>query len=135
MGRSVSTHRHAIATKYVHLETPDDSHDLSWEWECFKEDVINELSEAIESLCPCDRWQDHEDHIVLENDQYEVSISEYCGLVAICLAPREPYEDPADPLERAATVSVFEETLKRSFQTLEPLGRFSNGEQAFQKCA
>lgn len=133
MGRSVSTHRHAVATVYLHPELEDDGGD-GWAWQDFMEDLQNiVLPEVFPSLRQCDRWQDREDHVIMENGRCEVSVSEYCGLVAVCLAPLDP-DNALDVAwcERAA--ANFDKKVTKMFSScaLRSIGRASNGEQFFQ---
>lgn len=132
MGRSVSTHRHAVATVYIHL---DDAFDPDFGWSDFVEDLRdNVLKEKYPSLTDCDRWQDREDHVIMENCQIEISVSEYCGLVAVCLAPVDPdnafFVAVAERLAKS-----FRDTVNGAFKSnaLVKLGSFSNGESVFQK--
>lgn len=55
------------------------TNDLEWftEW----------MKEKYPSLWTTDRWVGNEIHVVLENNLVEVSVSEYCGIVALCIAP------------------------------------------------
>lgn len=132
MGRSVSTHQHSVATVYLHpeFEGGDD-----YAFQDFIDDLKdNVLCPKYPSLCACDRWSGREDHVVLENSQVEISISEYCGLVAVCLAPLDPGN--AFQLAVAERMSKsFHKTLHRMFKScaLESIGRMSNGEQVFQQ--
>jgi len=130
MGRSVSTHRHAVATVYLSPEFED--HDDAFR--DFLDDLrSNVLPEVFPSLCECDRWMDREDHVIMENGRCEVSVSEYCGLVAICLAPLDPYNNLDTAwCERAA--NNFEKKINKMFgkSALHSVGRGSNGEQFFQ---
>ena len=129
MGRSVSTHRHAVATVFLHPGCEED-----WQFDDFLECVQENLEDKYPSLRRCDRWAGREDHVVLENNRAEVSVSEYCGLVAVCLAPR----DPDDPLDQGWTWQCktgFKKHLEKAFSpcALRSVGRFSNGEQVFTK--
>ena len=133
MGRSVSTHRHAIAT--VYLDTPYDHEDEDG-FRFFLEDLAEVLKDKYPSLDDCDRWQDREDHVILENRRAEVSVSEYCGLVAVCLAPLDDY-NPLDHGWCDRIASGFRRLLVEAYKgkALTPLGRFSNGEQVFSRVA
>ena len=130
MGRSVSTHRHAVETIYLHDVVSDDAE--SYEWDYFIEDIRSILSNRYPSLSECERWQDREDRIILENQRAEVSVSEYCGLVAVCLAPLDPY-NPLDQGWCERISKSFRDTLHKAYPSsaLRQLGRFSNGEGVF----
>jgi hypothetical protein len=132
MGRSVSTHRNAVETFFIAFEVEPGDEDFAWD------DFIEDLSDNVlcakyPSLSRCDRWQGREDHIILENSQVEISVSEYCGLVAVCLAPLNP--DNAFHVTIAERMSKgFRNTLHKAFpkSSLQSIGRASNGEQFFQ---
>lgn len=129
MGRSVSTHRHAVETVYLHPEFEEGD---DFAWQDYLEDLQhNVLPEVFPSLTPCDRWQDREDHVIMENGRCEVSVSEYCGLVAVCLAPLNP--DSAFDVawcERAAN-NFRAKITKMMGGSLQSIGHASNGEQFF----
>ena len=122
MGRSVSTHRHAVETIYLH-----DVFDYF-----FLEDLRNILTERYPSFEECDRWQDREDHVILENKRAEVSVSAYCDLVAVCLAPLDPY-NPLDHAWCDRVAKGFRSTLHKAYPSsaLNRLGSASNGEAFF----
>lgn len=133
MGRSVSTHRHSVATVYLNPEFDQD--DARYEWDSFIEDLReNVLKPRYPSLSDCDRWLDREDHIVAENRQIEISVSEYCGCVAVCLAPLDP--DNGFHVAVAERLAAgFQATVESAFKScaLRSLGSMSNGERVFQK--
>jgi len=135
MGRSVSTHRHAVATVYLHPEFENNNDGDTYEWDSFVEDLQeNVLKPRYLSLVACNRWQDRENHVIMENSHVEVSVSEYCGCVAVCLAPRDAYDNfKAAFAERMA--DNFEKHIQRKFKScaMRPIARFGNGEIAFQK--
>ena len=130
MSRSVSKRRYAIQTVFLHLE-PTEEDDAQFFWEDFVEDIKQQIVEKFPKFTPCDRWMDREDHIVLESRFAEVSVSEYNGIVAVCLAPQEPDSGMAIAWCQRAK---FEEHLQASFKhcALIGMGTFSNGEQAFR---
>jgi len=65
MGRSVSTHRHAVETVYLHPEFEEGD---DWAWQDYLEDLQEGvLPTVFPSLTKCDRWQDREDHVIMEN--------------------------------------------------------------------
>lgn len=133
MGRSVSTHRHAVATVYLHPELEDND----WAWNDFCEDLRdNVLVPRYPSLRKCDRWQDREDHVILENQHVEVSVSGYCGLVAVCLAPIDPY-DAFKVAFAGRMANNFEKHITKMFKScaLVKEGTFSNGESFYRRIA
>lgn len=131
MGRSVSTHIYAEATFYTHFDF-DDCETSEEAWSYFMNDVRDILKEKYKSFDECDRWMHREEHIILESQVAEVSISEYCGLVAICLAPRDP--DNALHLGWCGQVSKgFHDVLGKHFNGLRKIGSFSNGAGLFER--
>ena len=132
MGRSVSTHRNAYTTFFTHVDFEE-----SWEWDYFIEDIRCILKGKYKSLYDVDRWVDREDHVILENEIAEISVSEYCGLVAICLAPRnDPRVYEFEPLCESWCRQIckgFNDILNKSFDGLRMIGRFSNGEAVFER--
>jgi len=130
MGRSVSQHRHAIETVFIHNLFEDG--DADFEWECFMDDLKYLLQDKYPSLDDCNRWMDNEDHIILENRRGKISVSEYCGLVAVCLAPRDP-DEPLDVGWCHTVARGFSALLNKSYDSLRSIGRFSNGEQVFER--
>jgi hypothetical protein len=130
MGRSISTHRNAFATFYTQFECEDEE-DSSYEWENFVDYIREMLSNKYKSLSNVDRWVDREDHVILENSVAEISISEYCGGVAICLAPR----DTDNPLHEGWCGQIcqgFHKLLNKHFQGYVKIGSMSNGEGVYQ---
>ena len=87
MGRSVSTHPRAIETVYLSPDRFQDDGDFTF-YDFLDDLRDNVLSEVSPSLSPCDRWEGNENHVIMENGHCEVSVSEYCGIIAVCLAPR-----------------------------------------------
>lgn len=133
MGRSVSTHRHAVATVFLHLEIEEGTEDFAWQ--DFMEDLKdNVLVPKYPSLESCNRWMDREDHVILQNQFCEVSVSEYCGCVAICLAPLDP-DDAYKVAWCERVANSFERHVTKNFKSsaITKLGTMSNGEAVFRK--
>lgn len=109
-------------------------------WDYDADDFSNDLEAVTEymmelwpSLYPVERWIGNEVHIVLENGLVEVSVSEYMGLVALCIAPRSDfdYEDHLGLAKR--WISQVSERFLRTFGEYAKLGTFSNGETVYEK--
>lgn len=131
MGRSISTHRNTYTTFYTQFEC-EDAYDSSYEWENFVDCIKEMLSNKYKSLSNADRWVGRENHVILENSVAEISISEYCGGVAICLAPR----DTDNPLHEGWCGRIykgFHELLNKHFQGYVKIGNMSNGEGVYHK--
>jgi hypothetical protein len=129
MARSVSTHRNAVATVYLQLEDLDPE----FGWTDFIEDLkVNVLHPKYPSLRGCDRWAGREDHVIAESETFEVSVSEYNGLVSVCLAPYD--ENNGLHVATARRMAAgFEKLIQAAFRdsALISQGRASNGEQFF----
>lgn len=149
MGRSVSTHRHAIATQYLVPIFDEDEHDIYDAWHDFLDDIRNILTgeSGVDSgmMINChpftgfdgykedDRWAGKEDHVILSGELSEISVSEYAGVVAVCLAPLDPDNDS----HRAAchrAAPYFYAILQAAFgaTALRKVGTFSNGESVYE---
>lgn len=137
MARSVSYHRHAVCRVYLHDPAGIHSDEVdSWlAQECWSDFIVllrDIIRERYPSFSLCDRWLDREDHIILENSRGEVSVSEYCGLVCVCLAPLD-IDNPLDTGWCHRVAHKFERFLDNKFRScaLQSVGRASNGEQFF----
>jgi hypothetical protein len=131
MSRSVSRHRHAVAAVFLNHPFEDDE---VFGWPDFVDDLRdNVLVPKYPSLRKCDRWAGREDHVIAENARAEVSVSEYNGVVAVCLAPRD-VDNALDRGWAAECASGFCKVLAKAFASsaLVPLGRGSNGEEFFR---
>lgn len=120
MARSVSTPSEASDVAYATFEGDDFS------------DAIAEMQviarRKYPSLSPCDRWLGRENHAVLENKYCSITVSEYCGLVAVAIVPGSGYS-----LSDSWCSKVNLEPLVACFgQALRKQGTFSNGEAIFQ---
>jgi len=124
----------------VDIQFDDDATGANWD------DNIGNLSGALRHAFPSlapparDRWMGREDHVVLENSLAAVTVSEYCGLVAVCLVPerRDAYEtrddDPLSVQWIASAEPRFRKIVAETFGIeLSHAGTFSNGEGVFQK--
>jgi len=155
MGRSVSRLRNADEVFYYdaswmgqltdpetgeYLDEWDETGDqgrLDFEWalELFQD----QAKEALPSLFTCDRWEDLENNIVLENDFVEVAVSEYCGLVAVSARTKEPYYSHDDYKANLAPswlkkVAGKLQKAGEAFGTgLNRIGTFSNGEAVYKR--
>lgn len=84
MSRTVSTPASALCVAYQDVSEHDYD---SFQW------WLEGEAEAAKSLWPsfgdCDKWLDREDHAILENSLCYFGVSEYCGLAALWLVPKE----------------------------------------------
>lgn len=129
MGRSVSVPSRAEAVCYAALD-PDFIDD-------FESEVIDplrySLKKAFPSLHDDNDWLDREDHVILRNHHAFFGISEYCGLLAIWIVPRDndsnlsaPWCARAEAKLGAVVAHVFGQRLRR-------VATASNGESFFER--
>lgn len=117
--------------------------DAQFAWDDLKVYIQDRLTELWPSLEATDRstgnyGYDDEQTVIAENRFAEVSISEYCGSVALSLAPRsdlEEYEEDYNKREALAKHwrNKISERFLKEFSEYEKLGTFSNGESVYQK--
>ena len=119
MGRSVATHHEAAATVYLGLDT-EETHEFEWQDEL--DWIYGTIHGHFKSFNRTGRWEGRELFAICENDHAFVTVSEYCGLVAVCLVPRGG--PLADAWCRLVT-SAFEKLFPGR---LNCIGRASNGE-------
>ena len=148
MSRSVSTHRNALATVYLRPEI-EDHDDNPYAWSDFLDDLRNILTgeagvdsklllngkpfTGFQGYKPADRWDGREDRIILEGELSEVSVSEYGGMVSVCLAPLDPDNEHhvtachnAAPYFLAILLAAYPDCC------FARLGTFSNGESVYK---
>ena len=125
MGRSVSTPRNAILVAYRHTEVED-----SLEWEFVVEGIQESAKSCWKSFDNCDEWLGREDHAILENGLAYIGISQYCGLTAIWLAPKD---DECNLCNGFA--SRIENRFNQLFGEFRRIGTFSNGEGVYERIA
>lgn len=129
MARSVSYPRGALVA-FSYLDEEMDYFDF--------QDFLESEREYVSSLWPslhaADHWRGHEDHVLAANSLVEFGISEYCGLVAYWLVPREDLEPSLEAFAQRWIDQVSPRFLK-TFGTLRKLGTFSNGEAVFERIA
>jgi hypothetical protein len=106
----------------------------------FAEDLEILLKEAFPSLTPDEKWLGREDKALLSNSYAYCGWSEYCGLVAVWVAAKEPGYQASSAWEAlrdkwiASIEKKFAKTVGKSWGTpLTKVGTFSNGESVFQK--
>jgi len=134
MGRSVSTPSNAATIVYRNFESNDDA----FEFRQATDALRDLLAQAYPSLTRDDTWIGREDHAVASNQFAYVTVSEYCGLVAICIVPkdddyaspgwynlRDHWIDQIDGTFEKTTAGVFGSNLRR-------FGTFSNGESVYK---
>jgi hypothetical protein len=138
MGRSVSTPTDARHVVYQSFECEDDDC-ASYVFRFKLGDLRDALCATFASVSPDDRWLDREDRAIAGNSFAYFGVSEYYGLVAIWVVPKEPdwcerpgweglrdrWIDSIGPKFTATVSGVFGQDLVKQ-------GTFSNGEAFFQ---
>ncbi len=134
MARTISTPSEAQETAYQDVS----EHDFdSFQW------WLEGEAEYVKSLWPsfrdCDKWIAREDHAVLENNLCFFGVSEYCGLAALWLVPKEFATDGCFS-DNDYVLPLAENFIKRiapkfhkTFGQYRKIGAFSNGEAIFEK--
>lgn len=135
MGRSVSTPSGAVAVFYTEDDWIDES-----EYRDFLDDLLLDLrrilTAAYPSLDEASGWLGRENYIILENRHAEVTVSEYCGLVAVALVPKSDHRNDHPEIAEAWCHQVaagFKRTLGRAYPGLKRVATASNGESAYQR--
>ena len=128
MARSVSVPSDAQRVLYVSLADFEDHHDL----EDALADFIHTLCKRYPSLQPARYWHGREDLVLAENDHARLGVSEYCGLGAVWVAPKQANR----------TCCTWVDSMKRDFmltavhmhlgQPLRRIATASNGEAFFE---
>lgn len=135
MARSVSTPCGVAHVEYATFQL-DDEFDSREEWLCASEDFQQMMLDAFPSLSECDRWIGLENHALCENRFAYFGVSEYCGLVAMWVMPKDDDDATSTGLRDRWIDQIeakFTKVARSCFgQSLVKTGTFSNGEAFFQ---
>lgn len=134
MGRSVATPGiYGQVVAYAHYDETD-LEDFDW----IVDDYVDQLRSLFPSVYAEDDWLDRECRVVAENKLAQFGISEYCGLVAFWVVPKENEDrfdfGNANPFQKRWVESIETKFLER-FGELRSVGHASNGEQFFERIA
>lgn len=124
MARSVSIPYGALAVSYADASELD-----QYDFDDAVSNLRWSLQKRYPSLRPCNEWIGREDRAVLENPYCHITVSEYCGLVAVCAVPKygnKASRDWCDKVKLDDAAGYFGPLLVSQ-------GRFSNGEQVFRR--
>jgi hypothetical protein len=111
-------------------------------WEVFFGDLKYNLKSKYKSLYDCDKWENRENHIFLENNLCEIAISEYCGLYSLSIRAKDDefnnnYEKYKQGLSQNFVNQILpnvKKILKNcGVDLLVKQGTFSNGESVYSK--
>lgn len=135
MSRSVDYLSGAQHIAYKHLDQLFDREIDETDWDFLEEDLTDQLQQKFPSLEVCDRWDDRETKIFLENEFCEVGISEYNGLVSISMRAKDEYDSWYGGPDKRGLAAHWVDQAKNKFMALSDLvkvGTFSNGEAVFK---
>jgi hypothetical protein len=127
MGRSVSYPQAAEVIAYDHVDWEEDD---PFAYEDLVEDARYRIACLFPSMTPDEGWLGSENRILASNGHAFFGLSEYCGLLAYWLVPRENTDTPQ--LHRTWCNQVaprFED----HFATLARVGMMSNGEGVYRR--
>jgi len=170
MGRSVIPHPQATVTAYLEFssehycpeceqwseegkcpECGDEIYSCSFVFGCDHAEDWREFVQWVSDTA-CEFWPSmhdvdartvswsSENYVCAENRHSEISISEYCGLVAISLAPRSDLSDHYWEEFQSETLgarwrSQISERFLSTFGTLQKTATASNGESFYERIA
>ena len=116
----------------------EDIHDLAGRMDDILDNIRGVIREHYPSFRLVSRWEGRELRVILENDLAFVTVSDYCGMIAVCLVPSAQGHSYADSTENFAESwcrrisNNWCERLNKAFNGLRKLGTFSNGECVFE---
>jgi len=143
MGRSVNYLDNAEVVLYFPFEGGEDENGqydefcASLEWDDTVKNLQAEIIAKLPSYRECDKWDNRETKIILENNLCHIGISEYCGLVSLSVAPKNNDYDIWHEQFAIRHARQIEKTLAKvlddlSLKRLNRIGTFSNGEGVFK---
>lgn len=129
MSRSVSTPTHAEAIAYQDVNDYDFD---TFKW--WLEEIADHARSMWPSFDPCDTWLDREDHAILENGLCYFGVSEYGGVAAIWLVPKEYRRFETQYVAPLALnfIAQIAPRFHRAFGQYRKIGTFSNGEAIYR---
>ena len=101
-------------------------------WEDFIYDLKSTLQAKYPSLEEDDNWEGNEVHIILSNQQTNIAVSEYMGLVSISVAPKEDWYGNAPSGLALRNTKFIAKFVEETFSDLKKVGCFSNGECIYE---
>ena len=136
MSRTVSTPTDAQCVAYQDVREHDYD---SFQW--WLEDTTEYATSLWPSFRDCDKWLDREDHAVLENSLCYFGVSQYCGLAALWLVPKD-YPTDGYFSGNEYILPLAENFIRRiapnfhkAFGQYRKIGTFSNGEAIYEQIA
>ena len=117
MGRSVS-YPHNSLVCFFH-------NDDEGQW--IVEDFRNWCWQTFPSVYEADRWLSNEDHVLVENGHAEFGLSEYCGLWAAWILPK----NDSGICHHWCAIAL--DKLRLGWEQLRPVAIASNGEVLYER--
>ena len=156
MGRSVLTPTHSELDVFLNFEYPivrDDEEEpvldrngyeqiddlsLEFEWDYFVDSITETLKKKYPSLVEIEnQWIGNECRVILGNHLVNVTISEYCGVVAVSIVPVDDlhyYDEQGLATGWIKRVSNgFTKLLETNFNAIRKIGTYANGNSVYQK--
>lgn len=136
MGRTVATPSYSAVNVFIDISEMDIMDSIDFEMSV-DEPVKVALQEVFPSLDEIDGWVDRECRKILRNGLSFVTVSEYCGLLAVSLVPDN---DEVPELAEHWTAQVapkFRKVLEEAYgcNALRKIDTFSNGEGVYERVA
>ena len=122
------------AGRDARIEFDDDA--TQWNWDFYMGELRDRLTARYPSLSKSDRWAGREDRVILANYRADITVSEYCGLVAVCLVPADSdYVVPDIATHWCEQIEQgFRKVVAEVFGcTLRKIATASNGEAFFEQ--
>jgi hypothetical protein len=95
--------------------------------------VGNVLQDLFPSVTETDRWLGREDHAVAENGLAYFGASEYCGILALWVVPKDDDYQDIGGLANHWIDKAWPRVEERYPHRLYRLGTMSNGESVYRK--
>ena len=150
MGRSVATVRGSTTIAYVdqselgyvydeETNTVTDEYDEcqgQFEWECYEDNVVEQICDkwkSMEDVREDNEWHGNECKVIARNNLCDITISSYCGLVALCLVPRtDDHEDGTGNLCESFARRIAP-NFDKMFGEINRVGGFSDGTSVYER--
>lgn len=111
-----------------------------WDWDDFKLNLISSICHKLKSYSECNKWDNNETLIFVENNLCQIGISEYCDLYSLSIQVKEdyysknPYQESFGKHHAEQVKNTLEKCLIESGgELLNRIGTFSNGCGVFEK--
>lgn len=104
--------------------------DTDWDW--VEDDLRDRAFRLFPSMYHTDAWIGSEDHVLATNSFVDFGVSEYCGVMAVWIAPCRDLEPGPEALAEA-WVSKVRNRFLGEFAEMHKIGTFSNGECVYAR--